>query len=108
MKNTNDPQPVSRADGARFTDVREFRVDDGAKELFQRELSGFVPPNAFDAHTHLYDFAHLTDEFSPASQVGYEVYLEQQCDWMGSLAPSDALFFRFLRAYSTYMQPTNF
>lgn len=35
----------------------ELRDDE--RELFERELDGFVPPNVFDAHAHLYDRSHF-------------------------------------------------
>lgn len=32
---------------------------DDERELFQRELDGFVPPEVFDAHAHLYERGHF-------------------------------------------------
>src|SRR5215212_2970483 len=31
------------------------------RELYERELTSFIPPRVFDAHAHLYDVSHLGD-----------------------------------------------
>ena len=58
-------------------------------ELFAQLIGDFVPPNAFDAHVHLYDRSHcaqlpdghvLKDGPAPC---GWQGYREQLSQWMG-------------------------
>ena len=40
------------------------QLRDDERELFQRELDAFVPPNVFDAHAHLYERSHFGPDLS--------------------------------------------
>jgi glutamate-1-semialdehyde 2,1-aminomutase len=85
-----------------IADPSRFHCDESEIALVQRELSTFLPLDIFDAHAHLYDFAHLENtlkrqaESGAASRpVGFEKYSVQQRAWLGKLAPNDGLFFAF-------------
>ena len=71
-----------------------FRATHEEVALFERELLDFVPPNAFDAHAHLYDLTHLT-QGKDGARVAGETYFAQQKSWMNDRAPSGGLFFAF-------------
>ena len=76
----NDPVPIRPA-LLRIADARRFRYSDRDRELFDTSLRDFVPPNAFDAHAHLYDLRHLAsdtqpDEFAGSPQIDHEVLLD--------------------------------
>jgi glutamate-1-semialdehyde 2,1-aminomutase len=80
-------------------DPATFDVLPGDRDLFDRRLRGFVPPDAFDAHAHLYDLRTFapTNENLPVeeSRVGFEVYQRWQARWMGDCCPADGLFFPY-------------
>src|SRR4051812_15952002 len=69
------------------------------RELFERHLAGFVPPDAFDVHAHWYTLSGLFpghDDASPDradDRVGAAVYREQMAAWMGDRCPGAGLFF---------------
>lgn len=68
------------------------------RELFEKHLRSFVPPNSFDAHAHWYTLPALGfDEVrhisGPAGDIGASVYREQTTAWMGDRCPADGLFF---------------
>jgi glutamate-1-semialdehyde 2,1-aminomutase len=75
---------------------REVREHD--RDLYRRELAGFVPPDALDAHAHLYTVAGLnldvdgSDEDAAARQ-GFDAYRQSLSSWMGDDCPRDGLFF---------------
>jgi glutamate-1-semialdehyde 2,1-aminomutase len=74
------------------------RVTDRDAELFRRELAGFVPPDSFDVHAHLYTVSGLnvTHELSnedAAAELGVEAYRKSVRSWMGDACPRDGLFF---------------
>ena len=54
MTNTSPVHPILRG-----ADVHRVRYTEADRELFDRFLGDFVPPDAFDAHAHLYDLRHL-------------------------------------------------
>src|SRR5688500_11097943 len=55
------------------------------EQLFERELSSFVPPQVFDAHAHLYDVTHcrtqppplLADGPATAGWLAYRDHIRQ-------------------------------
>ncbi|HUT92458.1 MAG TPA: amidohydrolase family protein [Thermoguttaceae bacterium] len=67
-------------------------------DLYQRALAGFVPPDAFDAHAHLYTVRGLnlgvetSDEDARAEQ-GIDAFRRSLACWMGDDCPKDGLFF---------------
>lgn len=67
-------------------------------DLYRRTLGGFVPPEAFDAHAHLYTVPGLnldveaTDEDARA-ELGIEAFRRSLASWMGDNCPKDGLFF---------------
>ena len=77
-----------------------FRTEDADRELFDRKLRSWMPPNSFDAHAHLYDLRHIVDgstaeSFHGPAEVGYEVYQQHQRSWLGDRASTGTLFFPF-------------
>jgi glutamate-1-semialdehyde 2,1-aminomutase len=80
-------------------DPATFEVSAADRELFDRRLRGFVPPDAFDAHAHLYDLRTFAADYQalPAenSRIGFDVYRRQLAEWMGDRRPSDGLFFAY-------------
>ncbi|MEO6437406.1 MAG: amidohydrolase family protein [Tepidisphaeraceae bacterium] len=68
------------------------------RELFEKHLRSFVPPDAFDAHAHCYTmsslgFDSLRDVPDAQREVGMSVYRERTAAWMGDRCPGDGLFF---------------
>jgi len=104
MTNTANVVPGGRATPVnwflRATDARGFRYLPADRELFATLLRDFVPPNAFDAHAHLYDLRHLMPEaqqqdFSGPPQVDHNVLLASMRQWMGDRVVADGLYFPF-------------
>jgi glutamate-1-semialdehyde 2,1-aminomutase len=78
-------------------------------ELFDRTLRDFVPPDAFDAHAHLYDAGSLGAAPPPLlltadRTVGLDEYDRYQRSWMTGYTPKNGAYLRgpgptgFLRA----------
>ena len=73
-------------------------IEDRDLEIWQRELHKFVPPDAFDAHAHLWRVADL-GQHAPLlaaagpAQVNYEVYRNRVTTWMPGVCPTAGLFF---------------
>lgn len=81
-------------------DVFRKTYSDQDRELFDRFLKAFVPPNSFDAHAHLYDLQHLVDDCSADSgnqqtAVDHEVLTASMTQWMGNRVVTDGLYFPF-------------
>ncbi len=80
-------------------DPASFEVLPADRDLFDRQLRGFVPPDVFDAHAHLYDLRTFAPAYEglPAgeAQVGFDVYQRWQAEWMGDRRPSDGCFFAY-------------
>jgi glutamate-1-semialdehyde 2,1-aminomutase len=77
-----------------------YRTDAADRELFDRKLRNWMPPDAFDAHAHLYDCRHLVpgstaESFHGDPAARYATYVERNTAWMGDRCPSGALFFPF-------------
>ena len=59
------------------------------RELFERHLASFVPPDAFDVHAHWYTLSKLfpenasIDATTPDDRIGAAVYCQQVSAWMG-------------------------
>jgi len=75
-----------------------FGHDDA--EFFDRHLRTFVPPDAFDAHAHLYRRVDAPDSLprqleDGAGRVGIDRYLSATRLWMGDRCPAAGLFFPF-------------
>ena len=69
-------------------------------ELFNRELRSFVPPDAFDAHAHLWRNIDLGNSPSPLADAGppeatLAVYKERMSMWMPGRSPTGGLFFAY-------------
>lgn len=82
------------------TDASGFRYSEADRKLFDKHLRGFVPPNAFDAHAHLYDLRHLVPpgaphEFGGPPQIDHDVLLRSMQQWMGERVVADGLYFPF-------------
>ena len=81
-----------------MTSSPAFETEKADTEFFQRHLADFVPPNAFDAHAHLYraelqgtPTLGVVSAGPPA--VGFDAFRELPRRWMGELAPRDGLCF---------------
>ena len=88
-----------------------YRTDEADRELFDRKLRDWMPPNAFDAHAHLYDCRHLVpgstaESFYAAPDIRFATYVERNSAWMGDRCPSGGLFFPFPKK-GTEMGPIN-
>lgn len=69
-------------------------------DLWHRHLAGFVPPDAFDAHAHLWRVADLGSPTPALAVAGPEVvtravYDERLSLWMPDRCPTGGLFFPF-------------
>ncbi len=75
-------------------------IGEDDRDLFDRHLRGFVPPNAFDAHAHLWRVEDLGDP-TPAlaaagpAEVTRAAYDERVSQWMPDCCPTGGLFFPF-------------
>ncbi|MCB1088205.1 MAG: hypothetical protein KDM63_14240, partial [Verrucomicrobiae bacterium] len=75
-------------------------VSDDDLDLWNRFLRDFVPPDAFDAHAHLWRVADLGSP-TPAlaahgpAEVTRAVYDERLSRWMPGRCPTGGLFFPF-------------
>ena len=88
---------------ARDCDPQRHQAADSDRELFDRLVGQFVPPNAFDAHAHWYDLRLLdprspVDAFAGPPEVGHDAFVQSQSGWMGDRCPSEGLFFPFPEA----------
>jgi glutamate-1-semialdehyde 2,1-aminomutase len=78
--------------------LQNWLVTDYDREIFERELDGFVPERVFDAHAHLYALDHFADVEgtgmlqSGAPVVGVDEY-ERGIDEILPGRTVDALFF---------------
>jgi len=75
------------------------RVSETDRELVRRLLTGFVPPNAFDIHAHLFTVEGLHVPAVPAaerdSRATLDAYRDSLRAWLGDEAPEHGLFFAF-------------
>lgn len=76
------------------------RVDDYDLDLWNRHLKDFVPPDAFDAHAHLWrvvDLGDPTPSLAAAgpAQITRTVYNQRLSMWMPNRCPTGGLFFPF-------------
>ncbi len=81
--------------GASWFAPSNLEACDADRVLFDRELRAFVPPDAFDAHAHLYRAEDLDGVRWPTLEgpVGLEAYRRLIASWMGDRAARDGLFF---------------
>lgn len=75
-------------------------VTDYDLDLWARHLADFVPPDAFDAHAHLWRVADLGSPTPALAAAGpvvvtREVYDERLSLWMPDRCPTGGLFFPF-------------
>ena len=93
MPSTKPPSPPVIWLPSNYPAVRPHDLD-----LYRRALGGFVPPDAFDAHAHLYTVRGLnlgveaSDEDARAEQ-GIDAFRRSLAGWMGDDCPQDGLFF---------------
>ena len=101
MTSSATPERAAPAHPAlRAADVYRVRYSESDRELFDRFLRDFVPPNAFDAHAHLYDLRHLAPESRPGDfagppQIDHDVLLGSMRQWMGDRVIAEGLYFPF-------------
>ncbi len=92
-----DPKPTSSI--PRWTcDPSTFEATDEDRQLFEKSLRSFCPPDIFDVHAHMYDLSHIglsKEKGTVGSSVGFEVYRDSMRQWMGDRAPDRGLFFPF-------------
>lgn len=84
----------------RCADVRRLEYPASDRALFERLLRDFVPPDAFDAHAHLYDLRHLAPtataaDFAGDPEITHEVLVERMGQWMGDRVVTNGLYFPF-------------
>ncbi|MDA1137132.1 MAG: aminotransferase class III-fold pyridoxal phosphate-dependent enzyme [Planctomycetota bacterium] len=96
---TETEKPVI-SPAAGFGNANRFTVNDSDRELFKKELRGFVPPGAFDAHAHVYDLRHISpgtpdDAFGGSPEITISRILECTERWMGDRVIRDGLYFPF-------------
>jgi glutamate-1-semialdehyde 2,1-aminomutase len=77
-----------------------FQVIPEDRALFSQYLSGFMPPNSFDAHVHLYRCELLKGGgpkllYQGPPVLGWNAYTEGVSSWMGNSRPDDGLVFAF-------------
>lgn len=77
-----------------------FQMPEQSLAFFERHLAKFVPPDAFDAHAHLFDLRHLlTPEMGLAEvaqpQIGFERMQSSMRRWMGERLITAGLYFPF-------------
>ena len=87
MNNTRKPGPYAWAD-----------VDGNDLQLWQQQLQDFVPPDAFDAHAHLWRVADLGTPPPALAAAGpsvatLEIYKQRVSSWMPDRCPTGGLFF---------------
>ncbi len=93
--NTSENKSAGESDPPLWATVNH---DDRA--LFDQQLKSFVPPNAFDAHAHLWRVADLGAP-PPAltaagpREVSREIYDQRLSQWMPDRQPTGGLFFPF-------------
>lgn len=80
------------------TDLYRLEAEDRA--LFDGKLRGWMPPNSFDIHAHLYDLRMLSpgstaESFTGPAEVGYDIFQKRQHAWLGDRTPAGVLFFAF-------------
>lgn len=81
-------------------DARGFQYSGADREFFDARLRSFVPPNAFDAHAHLYDLRHLDPTgkvraFAGSPEIDHDALLHAMGAWMGDAVVADGLYFPF-------------
>ena len=57
-----NPSTIKPGTLAWMVDPGRWVVKYADRELFDRKLRSFVPPDIFDVHAHLYDCRHLAPE----------------------------------------------
>lgn len=87
--------PVPEINPYVWAEITDYDLD-----LWHRHLAGFVPPDAFDAHAHLWrtqDLGSPTPALAAAGPavVTREVYDERLSLWMPDRCPTGGLFFPF-------------
>ncbi|MCA9214935.1 MAG: aminotransferase class III-fold pyridoxal phosphate-dependent enzyme [Planctomycetales bacterium] len=94
-----DMLPPIREPVVRAADVHRVTYRDSDRDLFRTTLYDFVPPNAFDAHAHLYDLRHLVcdreQSFAGPPSIDHETLVKSMRQWMGDRVASDGLYFGF-------------
>ena len=96
----DDSQPSKQSGVLQAADVNRVEYFSSDRELFDRQLSEFVPPKAFDVHAHLYDLRHLVSvachtEFHGSPLIGHQMLVSCMRQWMGDQVIVDGLYFPF-------------
>jgi len=76
--------------------ISQVTADDA--EFYQQHIKGFVPPDVFDVHAHLYTIPGIklpleTSDPEAESVLDFDLYQNTLAAWMGDDAPADGLFF---------------
>lgn len=96
-----DSQPaVAKFPILKSSDISSLPVHGEDRELFDRLLNDFLPPDAFDAHAHLYDLRHLAPDaeqkdFAGLPEIGLDRLVDKMSQWMGDRVVKDGLYFPF-------------
>lgn len=73
---------------------------DSDRALFDAHLRDFVPPNAFDAHAHLYDLRHIVpqsvhSQITGSPAVDHSTLVSSMQRWMGDRVVGEGLYFPY-------------
>ncbi len=98
--NTRREDTLKKFPVLRGADVHGVTYGAADKELFDKFLRGFVPPNSFDAHAHLYDLRHVCpqatmEDFTGRPEIDHDALVQSMSQWMGDLVVKDGLYFPF-------------
>lgn len=97
---TDSETPTCAFPILKTADVHRFSATQADRTLFQRLLEGFVPPDAFDAHAHLYELRHLApdagpEDFAASPEIDLDCLVEKMRQWMGARVVQNGLYFPF-------------
>lgn len=99
-KQTSQPVSAHASPLLDCADAYRFRYADADRELFDRRLRDFLPPDAFDVHAHLYDLRHLAPQasagdFAGSPRIDHDVLRRSMQQWMGERVITEGLYFPF-------------
>jgi glutamate-1-semialdehyde 2,1-aminomutase len=77
-------------------------IETDAAAFFEKHLRGFVPPDSFDVHAHLYRRTDVVDTIpgvlsDDSGNVGWQACQRTLRQWMGAACPAAGLFFTWPR-----------
>jgi len=76
--------------------MAEFDYLDFDRQIWEKELEGFVPSVVYDMHTHIWSEEHKGDQAGVPSLLRSEFDYQSQLDWAGQLYPGREMHFLVL------------